>query len=79
MTPQTLIAVDPDRLDALTSELKRLHDRLDRVEMTPKPEWVTAHEYADQVNRSTDTVNKWAKTGKVETKFVGAVRMFRSV
>lgn len=36
-----LIAIDADALESLRIEVQRLHKRLDAVQMTPRPEWVT--------------------------------------
>lgn len=74
-----LIAIDPTALDALRDELARLHKRLDQVEMQPRPEWITAEQFAKQVGKSLRTVKRWTDEGKIETKRVGAVLMVRSV
>lgn len=72
-----LIAIDPDALEGLTREVKRLHQRLDAIEMQPKPEWVTVPEYAEMVGRTTRTIRNWIDSGKVETKRDGEVTLVR--
>lgn len=75
--PQTLIAVDPDKLDALARDVQRLHARLDAVQMTAGPEWLTVKEYASHVGRTTRTVRNWIEGGKVDVKHDGEVVFVR--
>ena len=69
--------VQTDQLDAMMEELKRLHRRLDAVEMTPKPEWVTVNEYAVLKNVSRRTVIRKIEAGKVEAQDIDGYRMIR--
>lgn len=77
MTAQQMIAIDPDALEGLTREVQRLHQRLDAVEMQPKPEWITVAQYADRVGRTKRTIRNWINEGRIETKMDGAVTMVR--
>ena len=61
MTQHTLIAVDPEVLDLIRSirdDLTRLNQRIDAVQMAPKPDWVTVKEYSELVGKSPDTVKR---------------------
>lgn len=69
--------VQTDQLDAVMEELKRLHRRLDAVEMTPKPEWVTVNEYASLKNVSRRTVIRKIEAGKVDAQDIDGYRMIR--
>ncbi|MDO6591566.1 MULTISPECIES: hypothetical protein [Rhodobacterales] len=73
----TLIAIDPAAIDALTAEIKRLHQRLDAVEMTPRPDWVTVKEYASHIGRSLRTVTRRIDAGELEIRNECGVRMVR--
>jgi len=74
---QQLIAIDADALDALLGEVRAIRERLDAVEMQPRPEWLTVAEYADHVGKSKDTVTRWIRSGRVASKHEGNVRMVR--
>ena len=69
--------VQTDQLDAVMEELKRLHRRLDAVEMTPKPEWVTVNKYASLKNVSRRTVIRKIEAGKVDAQDIDGYRMIR--
>ena len=75
----TLIAIDKQALEGIRSELQRLHARLDAVEMTPQPKWITVGEMADKTGKSTRTIIRWIEAGKITSKVVGGTRMVRSV
>lgn len=77
MTAQQLIAIDPDALEEIMDQLTRLHTRLDRVEMRPKPEWLTINDYAEYVEREPRTVRNWINAGTVQTKKDGRRTMVR--
>lgn len=70
-----LIAIDPNALDNLLSEVARLHQRLDGVHMTPPPRWINVAEFAEKIGKSTKTVKRRIDEGKLETKDVAGVRM----
>jgi hypothetical protein len=74
---QTLIAVDPDALDRLFSEITRLHKRLDAVQMTPTPEWLTIPEYAAHVGKTQRTIRNWKDEGSIQTKVEGKTTLVR--
>lgn len=73
----TLIAVDPVAIENLTAEIRRLHQRLDAVEMTPRPDWVTVKEYAAHIGRSLRTVARRIDAGELEIRNECGVRMVR--
>ena len=77
MPAQPLIAVDPSALEALLEKVDRLHKRLDQVEMTPRPEWVTVDEFATLIGKHRRTVLRRIADGSVETKTIGGERMVR--
>lgn len=74
-----LIAIDANALAKLCKEVSRLHERLDAVDITPRPEWVTVGEFAQKVDRSPRTVTRWIDAGQVESKTIAGVRMVRSI
>lgn len=77
MTAQTLIAIDADALEGLRHEMRRINARLDAVEMTPAPAWVTLDEYAVKVGKSKRTIRNWKDAGLIDTKLEGTVTMVR--
>ncbi|WP_051539453.1 helix-turn-helix domain-containing protein [Sulfitobacter sp. 20_GPM-1509m] len=70
-----LIAIDATALDALLSEIARLHQRFDAVEMTPRPEWVTIPDAAEALGVSTDTIRRYIRQGSMEARDVCGRRM----
>lgn len=77
MIKHQLIAIDPSALDALRSEIERLHMRLDAVAMKPLPEWVTIDQLADMIGKSRRTVTRRIEAGEIETCLIGGERMVR--
>jgi excisionase family DNA binding protein len=67
--------VQADQLDMMMEELKRLHRRLDAVELTPKPEWLTVIEYAKLIGKGERTVIRMIQSGKLEIKHTGGIRL----
>ncbi len=78
MTAQ-LIAVDPAALDEIKAELAALRRDLQRVQMQPRPQWVTVKEYALQAGRTPRTVQGWIKAGKIESRREGGRLMVKVV
>ncbi|WP_313348904.1 hypothetical protein [Paracoccus sp. (in: a-proteobacteria)] len=78
MTEKILIAVDPDALAGLCSKIDSLLTEIRNIRMSPMPEWITAHEYAESVGRTTRTVSNWVKTGKIESKRHGRTLLIRA-
>jgi hypothetical protein len=74
---KSMIAIDPDALDALTIELSRLHKRLDAVEMTPRPTWLTVNDCAKAIGKDRKTVIRRIKAGRIEAKEICGERMVR--
>nr|WP_309504345.1 hypothetical protein [uncultured Roseovarius sp.] len=75
MSQHQLIAIDPHALEALQSEIARLHAKLDAVAMMPKPEWVPVNEFAEMIGKSRRTVLRRIKAGELETREIGGERM----
>ncbi len=63
-----LIAVEEDAIKAIRDQLNRLEQRLNTVQITPPPAWITISEYAETVGRSEATVRRWIRQGRVERK-----------
>ena len=72
-----LIAIDATALAHVEAELDRLHKRLDRLDMTPKPEWITIKEMADTIGKTEKTVKRRIDAGQIEAREVGGERMVR--
>jgi len=78
MSERILIAVDPDALAEIKAELVALRNEIRAVRMSPMPEWVTAHEYAEQVGVTRRTVMNWIAAGQIESSRHGATVLVRS-
>ncbi|MBK4215696.1 hypothetical protein JJJ17_07150 [Paracoccus caeni] len=76
--PLMLIAVEAEKLDRLLAEVSELRAEIRAVRLSPRPEWVTAHEYAEQIGRTTKTVSNLVKAGKLESKRQGRTLLIRS-
>ncbi|WP_171181012.1 hypothetical protein [Ruegeria sp. HKCCD8929] len=72
-----LIAVDAEALLVLVLELRALKDEVRAARIQPDPKWLTINDYAEHVDRSVATVNRWISAGKVECKTFGQTRMVR--
>ncbi len=72
-----MIAIDPNALDVLLSEVKRLHARLDAVQMAPRAEWVTVDEMATMIGKRKRTAIRHIERGQIEARAVGGTRMVR--
>ena len=57
---QTMIAVDPSRLD-------RIERKLDMLLTPPRPQWLTIEEAAAQAGVTKATIQRWARKGEIET------------
>lgn len=68
MGQQTIIAIEKADLDGILRELADLKSRLDKVILTPKPEWVSVREYAASIGRSERTVQRYIDQGRLVTK-----------
>jgi DNA-directed RNA polymerase specialized sigma24 family protein len=78
MTQQSIILPDHSAdLKRIQEQLDGLQSMLQKVIITPKPEWVTVKEYAKHMSKTIRTINSWIEDGKVETKMVGGVKMVR--
>lgn len=72
-----LIAIDPNALNDLLSEVRRLNKRLDAVEMTPRPEWMTVDHFAAFIGKHRRTVIRRIEDGSLECREIAGVRMVR--
>ena len=75
--PQMMIAIDETVLTGIQQELAALRALLERVEMTPKPNWLPVTAYAKQVGKSEKTIRNWVRDGRVESRRDGTVLMIR--
>lgn len=69
--------VKQDDLADMRAMLESLHQKLDAVIMSPRPEWMTVPEYADMCGVTTRTVRNWIASGEVETYRNGSKVMVR--
>lgn len=76
--PRVMIAVDETLMQSLIAEVQSLRRAIDRVQMTPRPEWVTVQAYAEMTGRTTKTVREWVREGKVDSRRDGTVLMIRA-
>lgn len=75
--PRTLIAIDPTELQSLRDELAALRRAIEKVALSPRPQWVTVAEYAEMRGKTAKTVRNWINAGQVETKRQGSVTLVR--
>lgn len=73
---QTLFTIEKADLDRLVAEMHEIRQRLDRVEMRPKPEWITMHDYAQKIGRSIDTVKR--RLPSLESRVEAGVTLIRN-
>lgn len=78
MQPKIMIAIDPGALDALNHKLDALISEIRSVRMTPKPEWVTATEYAQQLGVTRRTVTNWIARGEIQSSRRGATLLVQA-
>lgn len=75
---QTFVIPDPTpELQEIKAELAAIKELLEKVVLTPKPEWLPVKEYATLINRTQQTVMRMVEAGKLETKHIGNVRMIK--
>lgn len=67
-----------DDFAAIMRELHDIKQQLRMVQMKPRPEWVTAKEYAELVGVTTRTIRNWIANGELETYQHGKVTMVRA-
>lgn len=79
MSQQTVVIADPtEDLKHIQAQLDGLKAMLEKVIITPKPEWLSVKDYALHMCKTIRTVDRWIEEGKVETKMVGNVKMVRN-
>jgi hypothetical protein len=72
-----LVVIDADTADRILRELAALHDKLDRLDVKPKPEWLSINDYAQHIGCHRKTVIRRIEAGRIEAKHVGGVRMVK--
>lgn len=75
MTEPLLVIREAD-LTALHEKIDALSESLERVQVQPKPEWVTIHTYADKIGRSLDTVKR--RLPSLDHKIEAGVTLIRN-
>lgn len=76
--PKFMVAVDPDALAALQAEIAALRREVRAVRMVPKPEWVTAAEYAKQLGVTRRTVMNRIAAGSIQSSRQGNTVLVRA-
>lgn len=72
------IVMTPEELDArIDRALEPLRLEIERLRGVAGPELVTTAEAARRLGVTARAVQRWAKDGRVETEFVGGVRLVR--
>ena len=74
---QDMIVIDRSELRHLIDTVERLERKIDLVQITPRPEWVTVAEAAKIANVSQRTIRDRITAGKVQAKDFGGTRMVR--
>ena len=75
---ETLITIERADLDALYAQLRAINDKLNRVEMQPKPEWITLRDYASRMDCHPSTVHRRVQRGELDTRIEGGTTMVRN-
>lgn len=73
-----MIAADPERLAAMEAKMDAILRKLEAVQMTPAPAWLTLPEYARRVGRTEKTVRNWIRAGRIETRREGTAIMVKA-
>ena len=61
----------------ISNQLATLQQMLADVVITPKPEWLPIHAYAAYVGRSSRTVIRMIRDGRLEMKLISGVKMVK--
>lgn len=75
ITESTLIVIYQSKLAHVIGELARLHERLDKLQLSPKKDRMTVNEYAATIGRSKRTVERYINDGKLDVVHECGVRM----
>lgn len=67
----TLIAIDPAKIDALIEAVARLEKRLDGATVKPRDEWESISDHAERIGLQAQTVRKWVRQGRIDSRRVG--------
>lgn len=78
MAERIMIAVDPGELETIREALVRLERRLDGATITPRNEWELMSEHASRAGVQTQTVRKWVREGRIDSRRVGAKTYVRA-
>ncbi|SEB77721.1 helix-turn-helix domain-containing protein [Rhodobacter sp. 24-YEA-8] len=76
--PSMMIAVDQAVMLKLLDEMAALRRAVERVNMTPKSEWITISECAELLGRTPKTIREWVREGKIESRRQGTVLMVKA-
>ena len=76
--PQILIAIDPAELTALREEIARLARKIEGATVKPRDEWEPLPQHAARIGVQTQTVRKWIREGKIDSRRNGGVTYVRS-
>jgi hypothetical protein len=77
MNRPDMIVIDRSELRHLIDTVERLERKIDLVQITPRPEWVTVAEAARIAGVSQRTIRDRIAAGKVQAKDFGGTRMVR--
>lgn len=67
-----------DDIAAIRAMVEAMQRKLDAVVMQPRPEWVTANDYAELCGVTPRTVRNWIMAGELETYKHGGKTMVRA-
>ena len=74
---RTLVAIDPDALEALTAEVRALRAELAELKQGGKGGWMTIPQAAAAYQVSESTLRRKAAAGAIEARGSGRTRMVR--
>jgi len=67
-----------DDIAAIRAMVEAMQRKLDAVVMQPRPDWVTAKDYAELCGVTPRTVRNWINSGELETYKNGSKVMVRA-
>lgn len=73
----TLIAVDPERLEAIERNLASVLSILSAANISASPEWVTVQKAASLLGVHPSTIRRKIDAGEIEAKGAGKTRRVR--
>ena len=72
-----LIAIRTDDFQHLMNEIAQIRKKLDTLQATPQPEWLTVADYAKLIGRSQRTVLRRVNDRTIQSRIIAGVRMVR--